>query len=173
MHSATHRLHSKWPKDGQSIRQAIYGFQDTLQDSASAIIGYGFAQWPEDVRQKLLYIYGFLQALYIQQDSVKYFTKYANPDIKICGSAIKNVREVRNSIAGHPHPEKNHQRHRATFLHLASLRKDEWSYTSEKPKSFRPIAMATDQAKELQPFLSQLVDCVRRDWGHVFSEDWK
>ncbi|MEM1106106.1 MAG: hypothetical protein AAGH87_06925 [Pseudomonadota bacterium] len=169
LHSDTHRSHTMWPRKDEDTRQALYGFSDTLDDAAAAILGYTFSEWPHDSRQQILLIYGCLQALFIQQDSVKFLTDYAGIEFKPDGGAIAMIRSVRNSIAGHPHPEMKRGRHRATFLHLGYLSKEEWKFTSDKRRKFRPIEAATEQALQLRPILESAVSRIYEDWGHVFD----
>ncbi len=50
---------------------------------------------------KYMYIYGTLQALYLQQDAVTHLTE----SLKIpyaSGPALKKIREIRNASVGHP-----------------------------------------------------------------------
>ena len=59
-----------------------------------------------DLGEKYLLVFGALQTLYVQQDGVKHLHDALDIPYTIDPS-IKNIREIRNDVAGHPTNRKN------------------------------------------------------------------
>ena len=80
----------------------FYGATDALLDASMAASAFGRAVRKESAIDLLL-CYGFLQALYIQQDAVLTLSRavglkwHPNDNVK-----LKNIREIRNRLTGHP-----------------------------------------------------------------------
>jgi hypothetical protein len=80
----------------------FYGATDALLDASMAAAAFGKAV-KGDVATDLLTCYGFLQALYIQQDAVWVLSRsvglawHPNDNHK-----IKQIRDTRNRLTGHP-----------------------------------------------------------------------
>lgn len=80
----------------------FYGATDALLDASMAATAYGKAV-KSDPAIDLLVCYGFLQALYIQQDAVWTLSRsiglrwHPNDDPR-----IKEIRDLRNRLTGHP-----------------------------------------------------------------------
>ena len=104
------RIHSKAEKyftfacgkrDPKAWRM-LYGATDALLDASMAATAYGKAV-KSDPAIDLLVCYGFLQALYIQQDAVWTLSRsirlrwHPSDDPR-----IKEIRELRNRLTGHP-----------------------------------------------------------------------
>lgn len=77
----------------------------TLEDTACAIDYYTVTPFPKDMRGKYLYVYGLLQALFVQLDAVNMLYKSLYGKTQEFGvdypKAYK-VREIRNDVIGHP-----------------------------------------------------------------------
>jgi hypothetical protein len=83
-------------------RRMFYGATDALLDSSQAAASFGhFVSF--NVGAKLLACYGFLQALYVQQDAVEVLSRavelswHPNNDKR-----LKEIRDARNRLTGHP-----------------------------------------------------------------------
>jgi hypothetical protein len=80
----------------------FYGATDALLDASTAAAGFGQAVRGAAAID-LLICYGFLQALYIQQDAVWTLTRavglkwHPNSD-----PIVKKIRDIRNRLTGHP-----------------------------------------------------------------------
>jgi hypothetical protein len=80
----------------------FYGATDALLDASMAATAFGRAV-KSDPAIDLLVCYGFLQAIYIQQDAVRTLSRavglrwHPNDDPR-----IKEIREIRNRLTGHP-----------------------------------------------------------------------
>lgn len=78
---------------------------DVIEDSCLSVEYYCNSVFPEDVGGKYLYIYGLLQALFLEQDaangiSVSLFGKAIDWQNEYQGAFA--VREIRNDVSGHP-----------------------------------------------------------------------
>lgn len=77
---------------------------DLINDTLMVIHEYYYCNYPTELGLKYLYIYGLLQALFIQQDAVRNLTTAL--DIKYeLNEELKKIRYVRNSTIGHPSRE--------------------------------------------------------------------
>lgn len=86
----------------QSRWRLFFGATDALLDTQFALSDVA-GGLPADRKHAILACYGYLQALYIQQDAVTLIWRA----LDISGDAladarVKKVRELRNRIAGHP-----------------------------------------------------------------------
>jgi hypothetical protein len=83
-------------------RNMFHGAMDALLDAGMAAASYGRA-FSADTGVDLLICYGFLQAIYIQQDAVRTLCEalelkwHPNDD-----EQLKKLREARNRLTGHP-----------------------------------------------------------------------
>ena len=81
---------------------------DAIEDTQGAISAFTNANSPKERGQNILLIYGFLQALFVQQDGLHNLYRCVfNSDINQKDffdkfSFDNEVRNVRNDIAGHP-----------------------------------------------------------------------
>jgi hypothetical protein len=88
----------------------FYGATDALLDAQTAALGYGSAISP-NTSANLLACYGFLQALYVQQDAVRTLSQAMgltlNPN---SNERLKEIREIRNRLTGHPALAGKHEK---------------------------------------------------------------
>jgi len=88
-----------------------------------------------------LLIYGLLQSLFLQQDGLYHLYKCVvdenikQPDFFDIFSFDKNIREVRNDIAGHPTNRKNTEFY---FIAKGPISKDRFTYAGYTP-TFRTV----------------------------------
>ena len=87
----------------------ICSSSDAINDTTRAIGSYVESDYPDDVGLKYLFIYGLLQALYIQQDAVENLFKALRkcyPQSKEFGydrsDKLTEIRFLRNETTGHP-----------------------------------------------------------------------
>lgn len=86
--------HAKW--------RLFFGATDALLDTQFALsdVAQGL---PTDRKHAILACYGYLQALYIQQDAVALIWRALDiPGDSLADARVEKVRELRNRIAGHP-----------------------------------------------------------------------
>ena len=80
----------------------FYGATDALLDASMAATAFGTAV-ATDPAINLLVCYGFLQAIYIQQDAVWKLSAAIGLDWKPSyNPRIREIREIRNRLTGHP-----------------------------------------------------------------------
>lgn len=74
---------------------------DVIGDTSMAINSYQRHEWPEDAGLQYLLVYGLLQALILQQDSVRHLSEvFGLPHQK--DPRLEQIRNVRHHAAGHP-----------------------------------------------------------------------
>lgn len=102
IHEKSHRYfvfgNNRWDK---KKRNMFYGACDALLDTQGAAASYGKSI--SSSADKLLICYGFLQALYVQQDAISVLSRAL--DIKWSPNAerrLKEIRDMRNRLTGHP-----------------------------------------------------------------------
>jgi len=104
-------------EDNLTVKSSVYIVQDTQQTiefyNNFDLTKCKFGNWLEEKNLLYLMIYGFLQALILQQDALiniciafKVSTKNRIRDNYV----FKEIREVRNSSIGHPANRKDHSK---------------------------------------------------------------
>jgi broad specificity phosphatase PhoE len=86
----------------QAKWRLFFGATDALLDTQFALsdVAEGL---PADKKHAILACYGYLQALYIQQDAVTLIWRALDiPGDSLADAGVQKVRELRNRIAGHP-----------------------------------------------------------------------
>ena len=103
----------------------ICSSSDAINDTTRAIGSYVESDYPDDVGLKYLFIYGLLQALYIQQDAVENLFKTLRkcyPQSKEFGydrsDKLTEIRFLRNETTGHPTGTKSG----IFYLHRSGVR---------------------------------------------------
>jgi hypothetical protein len=80
----------------------FYGAMDALLDAGTAASSYGRAISP-DTGANILACYGFLQALYVQQDAVTTLSRAVGLSWRPNSNArLREIRDTRNRLTGHP-----------------------------------------------------------------------
>ena len=97
---------------------------DTLEDSCLALGYYEASGIGEEDGEKYLKLYGFLQGVFLQQDSIRQlhriFLEYdsqPSPD-----SAWKRIRDLRNLTVGHPVEKKEKVGTKRCFISRITMR---------------------------------------------------
>lgn len=114
---------------------------DLIEDSQIAIEEFESAESLGKQGRSTLLIYGLLQSLFLQQDGLYHLYKcVVNENIKQTDffdtfSFDKDIREVRNDIAGHPTNRKNSEFY---FIAKGPISKDRFTYAGYTP-TFRKV----------------------------------
>ena len=123
-------LHRHFNGDMDRVTKAQVAL-DTAEDAMLALSNYQSGDIGSDDGEKYLKLYGFLQAVFLQQDAIKelhrlFVGTFAQPGIT---SAWKQLRELRNLTVGHP-LEKGlgKESRKRTFITRVSLRKGSFDY---------------------------------------------
>lgn len=125
---------------------------DVLEDSSGAVNYYIESTFPENVNGKYLFIYGLIQALFLQMDAANSIQKALTGSIidfeKDYPDAYR-VREMRNDVVGHPTNRKNKQ---SIYLVQVSLNKHGFYYVKDSSVSGtikgESISVSVDKAIE-------------------------
>jgi len=82
---------------------------DTLGDTCLALETYEASGLGKDCRDQYLRIYGFFQAVFLQQDSIsQLYRTFLHSQLQInINSAWQQLRDLRNLTVGHPIEKKN------------------------------------------------------------------
>lgn len=114
---------------------------DLIEDSQIAIEEFESAQSLGKQGRSTLLIYGLLQSLFLQQDGLYHLYKcVVNENIKLTDffdsfAFDKDIREVRNDIAGHPTNRKNNEFY---FIAKGPVSKERFTYAGYTPE-FRKV----------------------------------
>ena len=114
---------------------------DLIEDSQIAIEDFESAESLGKQGRSTLLIYGLLQSLFLQQDGLYHLYKcVVNENIKQTDffdtfSFDKDIREVRNDIAGHP---TNRKKTEFYFIVKVPISKDRLTYAGYTP-TFRKV----------------------------------
>jgi hypothetical protein len=114
---------------------------DTIDDTQTAIESYPTST-PSELGTRYLYLYGLLQALYVQQDAVADLaTSLQMPYVR--DTTLATVREIRNDTAGHPTNRRGRTFH---FLSQSTLTSAGFSlmttYADGRPPSFQHVSVS-------------------------------
>lgn len=110
---------------------------DLIGDTELAIVAYDQAQHPEDEGGKYLFVYGIIQALFLEQDAVRNLCEA----LKISYTAnplLKQIREIRNDSIGHPTKRGSGRGEAFSFISRARLTKHGFDLITRYPDSSRP-----------------------------------
>lgn len=138
---------------------------DVVEDSELAITAYSEIDLSiSDYGSQYLSTYGLLQALVIQQDAVRHLTEYLGaPFNPTKNPTLKRVRDVRNSVAGHPSKEDRSGSRSHNFLTRMTLSAGELTYVrarwdgDSEWATIKPLELIASQETELSQRLLDLV----------------
>ena len=123
---------------------------DVIGDTHSAITSYLNSEWPDDTGLRYIYLYGLLQAMFLQQDAVKDMSKSLEINYPE-NEELKKIRDIRNDSIGHPTNRGNGKSHH--FISQASMHKDSFtlmSFFAESAPIFEPVNVSTLIEKQMQ-----------------------
>ena len=155
------------PNQEKNIALVIFGVLDAIDESAIALRSYEDFEWSGFCKGGLLAIYGFLQALYVQQDAVTALGRVLEIEYRPRHSDLKLLRDGRNHAIGHPAPNlssnKKHHRTLGRFISWGDTNKNSLVYVSENRKEIHMIGAARGQ-------FVYLVSEVRRISGQIVQK---
>jgi hypothetical protein len=80
----------------------FYAATDALLDAQEALSFVESSDWPAEIRQRYIWLYGALQALAIEREGVIRILECFNKDTLSFQTDVFRVNELRVAIAGHP-----------------------------------------------------------------------
>lgn len=155
--------HVKW----FSITTSIYVIEDTL----NAIKYYLDVKFPADIGGKYLYIYGLLQACFLQQDAIRAISKTLfnrEIDYKKDYPEAYAVRELRNRVAGHPIGQNSNE---YIIINQSSIQKDGFKYLIEETTKDSPNFAYVNILKALQDMQKCIIDILHKVVNELDSEE--
>ncbi len=178
---ATMRELSRWIRDyghnprhltrlmsNRFIWHQLWTAMDIIDDVESALTAYVENEFPSDLGEKYLRVYGAMQGLFIQQDALLDLIKAIHPARAIrLNDVLKDIREARNASVGHP---TNLNRKGVLSAHgivQNSMRKDGFdllSYPEKDGKMFQYVPvleLIEKQRAEAVRILSEVVEDLR------------
>jgi hypothetical protein len=85
------------------IWHQLWTSMDIIDDVDSAMTAFLDHEFPSEIGEKYLRLYGALQGLFIQQDALGHLIKAIHPAKKsFLNDVLKDIRETRNASVGHP-----------------------------------------------------------------------
>ncbi|MBN1876419.1 MAG: hypothetical protein JXA33_19500 [Anaerolineae bacterium] len=95
---------------------------DIIEDTEEAIIAYTTMEFREDKSVYYLCVYGLLQAIYVQQDAVINLSESLGLPEKInTYPVLKDIREARNDIVGHPTKRDQRKGQPTSYHHISRI----------------------------------------------------
>ena len=93
-------------KDDKNYKK-FYVSLDTIRDTNIAISNYLELNDDDFIQNKYLFLYGVLQALFLQQDAIKHFSESLSNEKLLNNEKLNKIREIRNISIGHPTNKSN------------------------------------------------------------------
>jgi hypothetical protein len=85
------------------IWRQLWASMDIIDDVDSALEAYLNNEFPADLGERYLRIYGAMQGLFLQQDALYDLVKAIHPSKAIYpNDVLKDIRDLRNASVGHP-----------------------------------------------------------------------
>jgi hypothetical protein len=177
----TMRELSRWIRDyGHDARQLprliadrfiwhqIWTAMNVIDDVDSATTAYLDNEFPNDIGERYLRVYGALQGLFMQQDALRDLIRAIHPakDIRL-NDVLKDIREARNASIGHPTQMKRKGGLSAHGIVQISMHKDGFellSYPEKDGKAFQYVPvleLIKKQRAEAVRILSEVVEDLR------------
>lgn len=146
----------------------IWTAMDIIDDVDSATTAYLDCDFPTNIGERYLRIYGVLQALFLQQDALSDLIKGIHPAKEIHeNDVLKDIREAHNVSVGHPTQLKRKGKLSAHGIVQNSMTKDGFdllSYPSSNDKMFQYIPvreLIEKQRAETVRILTEVVNDLR------------
>jgi hypothetical protein len=150
------------------IWHQLWTVMDIIDDVESAITAYVENEFPSDLGEKYLRVYGALQGLFIQQDALLNLIKAIHPAKNIrLNDVLKDIREARHASVGHPTELRRNGVLSAHGIVQNSMRKDGFqllSYPERDGKMFQYVPvleLIEKQRAEAIRILSEVVEDLR------------
>ncbi len=146
---------------------------DVIEDTQDAINAFEEKDFGADIPSHYLAVYGFLQAIYVQQDAVINLCEALGIKDKINNyPKLKEVREIRNDAVGHP-TKRNQRKGKPTSYHHISqttLSKSGFtlaSYFSDGSdvqfREIKTLDLLSEQNTYISTILSTLINNLKAD----------
>ncbi|MDD5222463.1 MAG: hypothetical protein PHE84_00605 [bacterium] len=157
-------LYDKHFLDRNDDWKSICVGMDLLEDSCLALIYYEENAVGGSDGEKYLKLYGFLQAVFLQQDSIKFI--YENllghslkPDPN---SAWEEIRNLRNLTTGHPIKQGWDNKIKRCFVHRITLKKDSFSVTVFDNQKSAPENKDINLKNLFDRYKSEAITCLKK-----------
>jgi hypothetical protein len=141
---------------------------DIIDDVDSAMEAYVEHDFPSDIGERYLRLYGIMQGLFLQQDALFDLVKAIHPAKEILpNDVLKDIREARNASVGHPTQLNRKGKLSTHGIVQNSMRKEGFdllSYPSQNDSVFQhiPVRELIDrQRAETMRILSEVVSDLR------------
>lgn len=105
---------------------------DVIGDTYIAIRSFLSSEFPKDTGLQYIFIYGLLQALFLQQDSIKHMSESLRIDYSQ-NDELEKIRNIRNDSIGHPTNRRGGKSHH--FISRSSIHKRGFTLMSAYPYS--------------------------------------
>jgi len=143
---------------------------DTVDDTDEAVRAYLNGDFPTDNGEQYLRIYGILQTLYVQQDSLHDLINAVHPTTQInVKDLLKDIRRARHRSVGHPtHAGPRGGPFSTNAIVRHTIRKDEFqllSYPRTAHGVFQPvdlIRLIEQQNAETNRILLEVIEDLRK-----------
>ena len=161
-------------KDCPDEWNAICAAMDILDDTCLAIENYESHGSGNSDAEKYLRLYGLLQGVFLQQDSIRhlYETFVGASLAPASDSAWAEIRDLRNLTVGHPIEKKTGQEIRRSFISRVTIRSDEFQlrvWNKEKNMGeFKTIDLKSlfeGYKSEVVAFLQDIYKALTERWG--------
>lgn len=137
---------------------------DTIGDSQCAIDSYVELDWPSDLGERYLRVYGLLQAMFLQQDATKHLAESLGVDLSQA-EHLQSIRDIRNCAVGHP-TKRGRKSPTAHFISRATISK--WRFdlmnSSEEGDDFQEVdlrQLVSDQSQGVEIWLRSILETLR------------
>jgi hypothetical protein len=142
---------------------------DTVDDTEEAMSAYEENEFPSSNGERYLRIYGVLQAMFVQQDSLHDLIRVVHPSINInVKDLLKDVRRARNASVGHPTSLGRGSALSTHAIVQMSMHKNGFellSYPKTTDRIFEPIPVLNlieKQRNEAVRVLSEVIEDLRK-----------
>lgn len=158
------RVQNKLIEDKKNWNQ-ICSSLDVLGDTNYSISSYLNSSFPNDDGLKYIYIYGLIQSLFLQQDSVKHLTcalfDIKENDYKFNNELI-NIREIRNDAIGHPTNRGNKSFHYISRITIKKSGFDLLSSFSDKNDTYKEVKIMDLIGNQLINIEKLLINTIKK-----------
>jgi hypothetical protein len=142
---------------------------DTVDDTDAAMSAYLDNDFPTSNGERYLRIYGVLQSMYVQQDSLHDLIRTVQPSTEInVKDLLKDVRQARNASVGHPTRHKRGGVVSTNAIVQMSMRKDGFellSFPRTNDRVFQYVEVREligKQREEATRILTEVIEDLRR-----------
>lgn len=151
-------------------RSQLKSCLDAIGDSELAIAAYSAGEFGVSDGVRYLAVYGLLQALFIQQDAVRYLCESLGmPNPLNNYPRLKEIREIRNASIGHPTKKDRPKPTSYHFISRPTLRRSGFqllSILSEGNFRFEDVSipdLVADQRTNLSEILTSVIGKLEHD----------